>query len=99
MLSKTNIKLLKTYHIVKYLRLTFYSFLVTWLLVISLNFKAYNIVQTIKIYNQIFQYMIDEILCILHVLEHGFMYVSVCIITWYIHEVQCIPQMIVILLF
>ena len=30
--------------------------------------------------------MIHEILCIFHVLENGFMYVSVCINTWYIHD-------------
>ena len=30
--------------------------------------------------------MIHEISCIFHVLEHGFMYVSVCINTWYIHD-------------
>ena len=30
--------------------------------------------------------MIEEISCIFHVLEHGFMYVSACINTWYIHD-------------
>ena len=30
--------------------------------------------------------MIHEISCSYHVLENGFMYVSVCINTWYIHD-------------
>ena len=30
--------------------------------------------------------MIHEISCIFHVFEHGFMYVSICINTWYIHD-------------
>ena len=37
--------------------------------------------------------MIHENSCIFHVLEHGFMYVSVWINTWYIHENSCRPQM------
>ena len=89
---KSNINQLKAYSVINFTRVCF-SINIDLSTCKFLHFIADIIEYPIITNFQTIQYMIHEISCICYVLEHGWMYVSVCINIYYIHENSCRPQM------